>query len=68
MIKQEIEEDKLGRNMDEDNLNPFHEIITNKVEKEDINTTQMEQWLILSNVVDYIQYDRHPRNFYDLDC
>ena len=27
----------------------------------------MEQWSILSNVVNYVQYDRHPKNFYDLD-
>ena len=27
----------------------------------------MEQWSILSNVVNHVQYDRHPRNFYDLD-
>ena len=27
----------------------------------------MEHWSILSNMVDYVQYDRHPRNFYDLD-
>ena len=27
----------------------------------------MEQWLILSNVVNYVQYDRNPKNFYDLD-
>ena len=27
----------------------------------------MEQWSILSNVVNYIQYDRHPRNFYNLN-
>ena len=27
----------------------------------------MEQWLILSNIVNYGQYDRHPKNFYDLD-
>ena len=41
-IKQEIE-DKLGRNIDEDEINPYHEIITNKVEKENIITMQMEQ-------------------------
>ena len=40
-------------------INPYHEIITNKVEKED--TLQMEQWLILSNVVNNVQYDRHPK-------
>ena len=27
----------------------------------------MEQWLILSNVVNYVQYDRNPKNCYDLD-
>ena len=28
--------------------------------------SQMEQWSILSNIVNYIQYDRHPNNFYNL--
>ena len=27
----------------------------------------MEQWAILSNGVNYVQYDRHPRHFYSLD-
>ena len=27
----------------------------------------MEQWSILSNVVNYIQYNGHLKNFYDLD-
>ena len=27
----------------------------------------MEQWSILSNIVKYVQYDRNPENFYDLD-
>ena len=27
----------------------------------------MEQWLIFSNVVNYIQYDKHPRNFHQLN-
>ena len=26
----------------------------------------MEQWSILSNVVNYIQCDRHPKNLYNL--
>ena len=42
-IKQEIEEDKLGsNNLDEDDVNPYYKIITNKMEKEDIITKQME--------------------------
>ena len=27
----------------------------------------MEKWSILSNVDNYVQYDRHPKNFCDLD-
>ena len=26
----------------------------------------MEQWLILSNVLHYTQYDRHPKNYHNL--
>ena len=44
IIKQEIEADELdSNNMDEDKFNPYHEIITNKVEKKNIITSQMEQ-------------------------
>ena len=31
------------------------------------NLSQMEQWSILTNVVNYVQCDRHPTNFYDVD-
>ena len=27
----------------------------------------MEQWSILSNILNYIQYDRHPKNFHSLN-
>ena len=26
----------------------------------------MEQWSILSNILNYIQYDRHPKNYHNL--
>ena len=32
-----------------------------------LRQVQMEQWSILSNIVNYVQYDRHPKYFYDLD-
>ena len=67
-IKQEIEAEKLDCNKIEgDEINPFHEIITNTVEKEDTITLQMEQWSILGTTVNNVQYDRHPKDFYDLD-
>ena len=27
----------------------------------------MEQWLILSNVANYVQYDKHPKNDHTLN-
>ena len=27
----------------------------------------MEQWAILNNVLNYVQYDRNPKNFYELN-
>ena len=27
----------------------------------------MEQWSILSNTLNYIQYDRHPNNYHSLN-
>ena len=67
-IKQEIEVDKLDK-MDDTNskINPNHKIITNKVEKDDTIISQMEQWSILSNVVNYVQVDGHLKNYHVLD-
>ena len=48
-IKQETEEDKLSTdNIDDDEINPYHKIIVNNVDKENIITSQREQWSILS--------------------
>ena len=44
-------------------INLYHDIIVNKAEKDDTLLSQMEEWSILSNVVKYIQYDRHPKIF-----
>ena len=43
--------------MDDTNgeIHPYHEIIINEVEKDDIITSQIEQWLFLSHKVNYVQ-------------
>ena len=67
-IQQEIEEDKLSKgNIDDEEVNPYHNIIINNINKENVITSQMEQWSIFSNVVNYAQYDRKPKTFYDLE-
>ena len=54
-------------NIGDKEVNPYHEIITNKIDKENIIKSQMELWSILSNVVNYVQYDSNHRNVHDLD-
>ena len=48
-------------------INPNRELIVNSSEKVDTILSQMEQWPILSNVVNYIKYNKHPKNFYNLN-
>ena len=46
--------------------NPYRELIVNNTEKIEPLLAQMEQWSILSNTLNYIQYDRHPKNYHSL--
>ena len=59
-IKQEIEDDRLNKdNIDnEEEVIPYHNIIINEFDRENLITLQMEQWSILSNIVNYVQYNR----------
>ena len=67
-IKQEIEEDKLGRdNIDDDEVDPYHNILINNIDKENVIKSLMEQWSILRNIINYVQYDRNPKNFDELN-
>ena len=57
-IQWEIEQEKqLGRINDTSReTNPYKERIVNNAEKIEPLVTQMEQWSILSNVLNYVQY------------
>ena len=39
--------------------NPYQELIVNNAERIEPLMMQMEQWSILSNILNYIQHDRH---------
>ena len=41
-------------------------MIVNNAEKIEPLLAQMEQWSILSNKLNYIQYDRHSKNYHNL--
>ena len=60
MIQQEREQEKqLGRRDDTSGeTNPYKELIVNNAEKMEPLMTQMEQWSILSNVLNYVQHSR----------
>ena len=50
----------------EKEVNPYCNIIINDFDRENVIASQMEQWSILSNVVNYVQYDRNPGDFNNL--
>ena len=59
-IQQEIEQEKQLNRIDDKNgeTNPYRELIVNNAERTEPLMTQMEQWSILSNVLDYIQHSK----------
>ena len=69
MIEQEIEQEKqLGRIDDiSGETNPYKELIVNNREKIEPLMTQMEQWPILSNVLNYVQHSRFNSINHTLD-
>ena len=68
-LKQEVEQDWELNILDDTSgdINPYRELIVNNAEKIETVLSQMEQWSILSKIVNYIQYDRHPKNFHNLN-
>ena len=43
-------------------INPYQELIVNNAEKIEPLMTKMEQWSILSNVLNYVQHSRISLN------
>ena len=66
MIKEEtdpdIELDKIDNNSEEENL--YRELTVNNASKVENTICQMEQWSIFSNVINYVQYSKNPKNFH----
>ena len=62
IIQPEMEQEEQLNRIDDmsGETNPYRELIANNAEKIEPLMTQMEQWSIFSNVLNYIQHDRHP--------
>ena len=52
--------------MDDNNgdENPYRELIVNNAGKIENMLSQMEQWSIISNVINYVQYSKNAKNFH----
>ena len=69
MIQQEIEEEKQLDRIDDTSreTNPYKELIVNNAEKIELLMTQMEQWSILSSMLNYVQCSRFNSMNHALD-
>ena len=67
-LQQELEHKRQLNKIDHSSgeTNPYKELIINNTEKIEPLLAQMEQWSILSNMLNYIKYDRHQRNYHSL--
>ena len=67
-LQQELEHERQLNKVDDmsGDTNPYKEKIVNNAEKIEPLLAPMEQWSILSNMLNYIQYDKHPKNFHNL--
>ena len=68
-IEQEMEQEKQLSRIDDTNgeTNPYQELIVNNAEKIEPLMTQMEQWSIMSNVINYVQHSRFHSMNHTLD-
>ena len=68
-IQQEIEQEKQFGRIDDTSreTKPYKELIINNAEKIEPLMTQMEQWSILSNVLNYVQHIRFNSMNHTLD-
>ena len=56
-----VELDKMDDNSGDENLS--RQLIVNSAGKTESMLSQMDQWSILSNVINYVQYSKNPKNF-----
>ena len=68
-IQQEIEQEKQLSKIDDMNgeINPYRELIVNNAERTEPLMMQMEQWSILSNVLNYVQHSKFKSMDHTLD-
>ena len=61
-IDPDVELDKMDENSGDKSL--YRELIVNNTGKIENMLSQMEQWSIPSNVINYVQYSKNPKKFH----
>ena len=67
-LQQELEHERQINKIDDTSgdTNPYRKLIINNAEKIEPLLKQMEPWSILSSMLNYIQYEKHQKNFHNL--
>ena len=65
-MKEELDMDAELDRMDDNNgdENPYRDLVVNNVNRVELSHSPIEQWSILSNVINYVQHSRNPFNFH----
>ena len=63
-LHSEVELNKIDDNSGD--KNPYRELIVNNAYKIENTLSQIEQWSILSNVINYVQYNKNPKNSHSM--
>ena len=63
-IDWDIELNKMDDTSGDENL--YKKLTVINAGKIETTLSQMEQWSILSNVKNYVQYDKYPKNFHTM--
>ena len=63
-IDPDVELDKMNDNRGDES--PYRELIVNNAGKMENTLSEIEQWSILSNVINYVQYSMNPKNFHTM--
>ena len=65
-MKEELDADVELDRIDDNNgdENPYRDLIVNNADRVEMSHSQMEQWSILSNVINYVEHSKDPKNFH----
>ena len=61
-IDPDVELDRMDNNSGDENL--YRELIVNNAGKIESTLSQMEQWSILNNIINYMKYSKNPKNLH----